>query len=35
MSPCVIAQDDTTTCVPAGFTGSVDAHGNILLTRTP
>jgi N-methylhydantoinase A len=32
-SPCVIAQDDTTICVPAGFAGSVDAHGNILLTR--
>jgi N-methylhydantoinase A len=32
-SPCVIAQEDTTTCVPAGFVGTVDTHGNILLTR--
>lgn len=32
VSPCVIAQDDTTTIVPAGFTGSVDAHGNLILT---
>ncbi len=30
-SPCVILQEDTTTCVPAGFAGSVDANGNILL----
>jgi N-methylhydantoinase A len=33
-SPCVIAQDDTTTIVPAGFTGSVDAYGNLILTPT-
>lgn len=32
VSPCVIAQDDTTTIVPAGFTGEVDAHGNLILT---
>src|SRR4029077_8223477 len=31
-SPCVLAQEDTTTCVPEGFTGEVDAYGNILLT---
>ena len=34
MSPCVIAQDDTTTIVPAGFSGAVDAHGNLILTLT-
>lgn len=31
-SPCVIAQDDTTTIVPVGFAGEVDAHGNLILT---
>ena len=31
-SPCVVAQEDTTICVPAGFTGAVDAYGNILLS---
>jgi N-methylhydantoinase A len=31
-SPCVIAQDDTTTIVPAGVAGTVDAHGNLILT---
>ncbi|MCC7274086.1 MAG: hydantoinase/oxoprolinase family protein [Alphaproteobacteria bacterium] len=31
-SPCVIVQEDTTTCVPAGFSGTVDAYGNLLLT---
>jgi len=31
-SPCVVAQEDTTICVPEGFTGSVDAYGNILLS---
>ncbi|MEQ1616254.1 MAG: hydantoinase/oxoprolinase family protein [Hyphomicrobiaceae bacterium] len=30
--PAVIAQPDTTTCVPAGFTGSIDAYGHIILT---
>ena len=30
-SPCVILQEDTTTCVPQGFAGWVDAQGNILL----
>jgi len=34
-SPCVIAQEDSTTCVPDGFAGAVDAYGNIVLTRTP
>ena len=33
-SPCVIAQDDTTTIVPAGFTGTVDVYGNLILTLT-
>ncbi|MHC9236267.1 hydantoinase/oxoprolinase family protein [Pseudooceanicola sp. 502str34] len=32
VSPCVIAQDDTTTIVPAGFSGEVDGHGNLILT---
>lgn len=31
-SPCVIAQDDTTTIVPEGFDGTVDACGNLILT---
>jgi N-methylhydantoinase A len=31
-SPCVVAQEDTTICIPAGFTGTVDAYGNILLS---
>lgn len=30
--PCVIAQDDTTTVVPTGFSGRVDAHGNLILS---
>ena len=30
--PCVVAQDDTTSCIPPGFTARVDATGNILLT---
>jgi N-methylhydantoinase A len=30
--PCVVAQEDTTICLPEGFTGAVDAYGNILLT---
>ncbi len=29
--PSVIAQSDTTCCIPDGFTGTVDAHGNIML----
>ena len=31
-SPCVVAQEDTTICVPEGFAGAVDAYGNILLS---
>ena len=31
--PCVIAQNDTTTVVPEGFRGRVDAFGNLILTR--
>ncbi len=30
--PAVIAQSDTTSCNPDGFTGTVDACGNIILT---
>ncbi len=30
--PCVVAQDDTTSCIPPGFMARVDATGNILLT---
>lgn len=29
--PAVIAQSDTTSCIPDGFTGTVDAHGSIIL----
>lgn len=29
--PCVIAQDDTTACIPPGFDATVDATGNIIL----
>jgi N-methylhydantoinase A len=29
--PAVIAQDDTTICIPEGFAGAVDAHGNLQL----
>ncbi len=29
--PCVVAQEDTTSCIPPGFTAAVDAQGNILL----
>jgi N-methylhydantoinase A len=29
--PAVIAQEDTTICIPAGFGGSIDAHGNLHL----
>jgi N-methylhydantoinase A len=31
--PAVIAQEDTTVCVPAGFAGAVDGYGNLHLTR--
>jgi N-methylhydantoinase A len=30
--PCVVAQEDATTCVPEGFAGAVDSCGNILLS---
>jgi N-methylhydantoinase A len=33
--PAIIAQDDTTTCVPDGFTGRVDAYGHLILTLNP
>ncbi|TPG61437.1 hydantoinase/oxoprolinase family protein [Roseomonas nepalensis] len=29
--PCVVAQDDTTACIPPGFDAEVDAMGNIIL----
>jgi N-methylhydantoinase A len=29
--PAVITQEDTTICIPAGFAGSIDAHGNLHL----
>jgi N-methylhydantoinase A len=29
--PAVIAQEDTTICIPAGFAGSIDAYGNLHL----
>lgn len=31
--PCVVAQDDTTVIVPLGFSGRVDAFGNLILAR--
>lgn len=31
--PAIVEQDDTTTLVEPGWTGSVDRHGNLLLTR--
>ena len=30
--PAVIAQSDTTSCIPSGFTGEVDPRGNVVLT---
>jgi N-methylhydantoinase A len=32
--PCVVAQDDSTACVPGGLAAEVDALGNIFLTRS-
>ena len=32
--PAVVAQDDTTSWVPPGFSGSVDAHGSLILRRS-
>ncbi|WP_426955453.1 hydantoinase/oxoprolinase family protein [Muricoccus radiodurans] len=29
--PCVVAQDDSTACIPPGFTARVDGMGNIIL----
>lgn len=31
-SPAVVVQDDATTCIPAGFSGRIDAHGNLHLS---
>ncbi len=31
--PCVVAQDDSTACIPGGLAAEVDAFGNIFLTR--
>ena len=33
--PCVVAQDDSTACIPPGFDARVDAMGNILLDLLP
>jgi N-methylhydantoinase A len=30
--PAIVAQEDTTVCIPAGFEGAVDALGNLHLT---
>jgi N-methylhydantoinase A len=32
--PAIIAQNDTTTCLPAGFAGRVDGWGNLVLAKT-
>ncbi|RAI00172.1 hydantoinase [Acuticoccus sediminis] len=32
-SPAIVAQDDTTTCVPPGFSVAVDPHGNLVIAR--
>ena len=32
--PCVVAQDDCTSCIPPGFEASIDAVGNMILERT-
>jgi len=29
--PAVVAQEDSTVCIPAGYAGTVDAHGNLHL----
>jgi N-methylhydantoinase A len=29
--PCVVAQDDSTACIPPGFDATVDEMGNIIL----
>jgi N-methylhydantoinase A len=33
--PAVIAQSDTTTCIPPGLSGRVDAYGNLILSLDP
>ncbi|MBV9735295.1 MAG: hydantoinase/oxoprolinase family protein [Acidisphaera sp.] len=30
--PAIVAQEDTTTCIPEGFAGTVDGYGNLHLT---
>ena len=30
--PAVVAQNDTTTCIPDGISGEVDTHGNLVLS---
>ena len=30
--PAIVVQEDATLCLPAGFTGTVDAYGNLHLT---
>ncbi|WP_246602237.1 hydantoinase/oxoprolinase family protein [Falsiroseomonas tokyonensis] len=30
--PCIVLQDDTTSCIPPGMTGEVDRFGNLRLT---
>jgi N-methylhydantoinase A len=29
--PCIVAQEDTTSCIPPGLSGEVDRHGNLRL----
>ena len=31
-APAIVTQSDCTTCIPVGFTGRVDAYGNLILT---
>ncbi|BBK41707.1 hydantoinase [Allostella vacuolata] len=31
--PAIVVQSDTTTCIPGGFAGEVDAQGGLVLTR--
>ncbi|HUA55078.1 MAG TPA: hydantoinase/oxoprolinase family protein [Candidatus Sulfotelmatobacter sp.] len=31
-APAIVTQSDCTTCIPRGFSGRVDAHGNLILT---
>lgn len=32
--PAIVAQEDTTVCIPAGFEATVDRLGNLHLTAT-